>query len=371
VAIYHTTLRVLETLRPASAEARDGGAKRIALTTWETQPLPAAYKHTLAGYDAVIVPSDFCRSVIGDAYELEIVEDSGWSPIVERSGILEQNRLTTLDRGGPPIHVVPHCFDEAWWPLPEVRDRDEKDAFRFISIGAWGERKNMLGLLRAYLHAFTKVDQVQLALMIDKPDFDEIRSLVARSGRPPHLLPELHIPDYVSFTERELVELYVDADCYVTATRAEGWGLGEFGAAIMGKHIIAPMWGGQEDFLYNYGLHRSVPHQMTPCFGGESRNRLVERDGNTFQATTVSLPFGVDCKQMWGDPDLVAIADQMRSLYDDAMNADRDLIEPLSIDDLRKERAQLEARFGYKTVGPLMANTLREIAWHSKTFSTH
>jgi hypothetical protein len=335
VEIYHAPPRVLAALTQQRTVRDQAAPKRVAIMTWETTDLPGELGSMLGWFDAVITPSEFCAGVIGK----------------------DLNPRTSL-------HVVPHCFDELFWPAPDP-DWDGDRPYRFYSIGAWGERKNHLGVLRAYLHEFTKSDRVQLMLLIEGADFDEIRSVIARSGIPPAELPELNVPDVQDvghLDEAQLVELHIDGDCFVSATRGEGWGLGMFEAAILGKAVIAPRWGGQLDFLEHYRWYRPVHQQLTPCWGSETRERVVEQGGQHVQVSKISLPPGVNCKQLWGEPDLHTLAKQMRRAFIEAPQG-RSL-------DCVTERAALEARFGYKTVGPLMANLLRGISWQSNTHST-
>jgi len=296
--------------------------------------LPAEHAAALSAYDAVIVPSYFCADVINDARK-------AISPIVDAG----------------KVHVVPHCFDEDWWPHPAARTRRPDEKTRFLSIGTWGERKNMLGVLRAYLHEFTRADNVQLMLVISNPDLDEIRSVLARSGIPSSEWPEIHVPEPRELSEQDIVELHQSADAFVTATRGEGWGLGMFEAMILGKEVIAPMWGGHQDFLSGSALHRFVHGQLTPCFGGIQRGQVVETEHGLMQRAVVALPPGVDCKQHWYEPDLLTLASQMRTVYRRGYAHSQSLLD--------FERETLEARFGYRTVGPKLSNTLKEIAWGS------
>jgi len=327
VEIYHAAPRFLAALADDCEllwKNEQDGPCRIAMTTWETSPIPDVYAYGLAKYDGVIVPSEFVHDLIG-------------------------SHETTLTI---PM-IVPHCFDPDFWPAsPQAGEPTRNFPFRFYSIGAWGERKNMLGLLRAYLHAFTSVDAVQLMLIVDRGDLDEIRSLVARSGIAECDLPEIIVPDKI-LSEGELVELHACADCFVSVTRGEGWGLGLFEAAVMGRHVIAPLWGGQADFLDNYAYARSVPYQLTPCFGTETRERVLASGQQEVQISRVSRPPGVDCKQVWAEPDLVALATEMRAVYENSTQDEGTL---------RTERAALEARFSYQAVGKMLTQTLQEIA---------
>lgn len=337
VAIYHAPPRVLATV--LWPEQRP--TVRVAMTTWETTPLPWQYADVLGAFDATIVPSEFCRDVIAAA------ETNGF------------------DHPSIQIHVVPHCFDETFWPLV-TQSRDSHRPTRFYSIGVWGERKNHLGVIRAYLHEFTKADRVQLMLMIQSPDLDEIRSVIARAGLPAEQLPELHVPSEVQLSEDQLVELHAEGDCFVSAARGEGWGLGMFEAAIAGKNVISTSWGGQLEFLKFYANWLPIPHQLTPCFGSENRQRVEQHEGHHVQVSRVAIPPGVDCKQKWAEPDLVALGKAMRHVHE----MTRPPYNVAAINELRTGRAALEAQFGYKAIGPKLATLLRGLTWPSPMHST-
>lgn len=325
--VFHAPPRVLAALTTRYLQGLEEDitpvnpvAKRVAVVTWETNVLPTQFAQALGTFDAVIVPSQFCAGVIGADVRV-------------------------------PIHVVPHCFDEDFWPLQHGKIRSAERPYRFYSVGAWGERKNTLGLVRAYLHEFSKDDPVQMMIVSDGADVDVVRGVIAASGIAAEDLPELHVPSVSAehpLDEEQLVELHLDGDCFVSATRGEGWGLGMFEAAILGKTVIAPHYGGQIDFLADYAWYTPVGCQLTPCFAGLSR---------------AAGPRDVDAKQLWAEPDLRGLARAMRTAYQDSTRG-------RSLEAVNAERAALEARFGYKTVGPLMANLLRGIAWDSSKFST-
>lgn len=313
VAIYHTTPARLATM------PRSPALRHVALTTWETEPLPPEHAATLAQYDAVIVPSIFCKSLI-------------------RSEGLETK-----------THVVPHAFDPEVW-VPRLPDplAPRNDVFTFYSIGAWGERKNTLGLLKAYLHAFRKIDRVRLVLVVDKVNLVAIQSLIARSGIPRDELPGLVVPDH-RLSDDEIFNLHRDGNCFVTATRSEGFGLPIFEAVIMGKPVISPGWGGHREFLEGNPQWKHVWHFLTPVFPGEDELTI---EGN--QATLkVTLPRGANCKQVWAEPSLDRLAFAMRmAAYDYRQGA---------LSDNHDFRAWYERRYSYETIGEKLINTLKEI----------
>lgn len=310
--------------------------------------MPREYLHGLSSFDAIIVPSEFCADVIdGTLRDHPVIHDG--DPAPDEPSI-------------PDVKIVPHCFDPRFWVVPPAPRRDD-GIVRFYSIGAWGERKNMLGVLRAYLSEFDKSDSVHLHLQIAGCNFDELTMLIARGGlvldeRNPQV-PPLSVPDASELTEAQLVSLHADNDCFVSATRCEGWGLGLFEAAIMGRHIIAPLWGGQSDFLDDYGLADGVPHMLTPCFSGVGGKVEVEQNGKQWALAKLDVTPGMTCKQKWAEPDLCALAARMRYVYEMRKG---DIVVPfVTPQEALNERAELERKFSYAAVGPMFVNTLREI----------
>lgn len=348
--VHHAQPRLLAAMGPRPtwdalevplSSVGDGGlpCKRIALTTWETHQVPEAFVRPIdQGFHAVIVPSQFC----------------------ERSFVA----------GGAKskIHVVPHGFDPDFWKLPPL-EREPTQAYRFYTIGAWNGRKNPAGVLKAYLCAFTRGDPVLLALF-GQIDHNEVRQICAASGLPAEALPHIVCQDPGTLDESALYTAHALGDCYVSATRCEGWGLGLFEAACLGKTIISPLYGGQREFLEHWGEDgvdvddeiiypwcHSVDYQLTPCYGSEVRGEIARReDGTLVQKSTIAIPPGVNAKQLWAEPDLEDLAQRMfhtanHQGYRSATDAD----------ELVAFRKRFERRFGYAAVGADLATTFEEI----------
>jgi glycosyltransferase involved in cell wall biosynthesis len=300
VAIYHTMPVKLSEI------VRSPARRHVVYTAWETDPMPEKWCEALRAFDAVIVPSTFCAEIMG---------------------------LDTF--------TIPHSFDPGFWRLT---DAPKNDVFTFYSIGAWGERKNTLGLLRAYLHAFRKKDRTRLVLIVDKANFLAIQSLIARSLIPQDELPGLVIPDQ-RLTDEEILRLHQDSDCFVTATRGEGFGLPIFEAAIMGKPIIAPDWGAQVEFLEGSLQWHRVWHFKTPVFASEDEAVV---DGGRLQLK-ISLPHGANAGQVWAEPSLERLAFLMRFVKDEWSGDDHD------------RRDFYEERYSDAVIGQRFVHTLQEI----------
>lgn len=253
---------------------------KVAMTTWETQPLPLQWAEVLTKYDAVIVPSELTARILRDA--------------------------------GVNVFVVPHCFDPGFWQ--RAPEREVRNEYRFYTIGRWSERKNMGGLLKAFFHAFNQSDHVSLTILSHNADFAAIRSLIEQTGIPKSELPGLRVITKL-LTEQELLSIHRNGDCYVSATRGESWALGGFEAALMGNAVIMPNWGGQIDYLEDYLVGFLPDVMMTPVFLGPStieKKEVAPGKRMVIKKTPRTQEAGINCYQMWAEPDLMQLIEELR-----------------------------------------------------------
>jgi hypothetical protein len=151
-------------------------------------------------------------------------------------------------------------------------------------------------------------------------------------------------------SEAELLTIHNTSHCYVSAARGEAWGLGAFEAALLGNPVIMPGFGGQTDFLDTYAGWTKVPHFLTPAIGQDFQAALpFEVAGLRFKPMTAGVPMGLQADQHWAEPDLGFLQDAMRSVAAASYLQQRPY-----------QRAELERRFGYQTVGPQLVAALYE-----------
>jgi glycosyltransferase involved in cell wall biosynthesis len=210
------------------------GRRVIALTTWETDRLPSDWSPILDGVDALIVPSTFNR----DAFAT--------------SGVRT------------PVHVVPHAVrNRASGERPHL---PVGDRFVFYTIAPWSTRKAIEETITAYLDAFAGREDV--ALVVKTSEYDLKALLRARRREPhaptgkdvqpwwtlAHLLANRHAPPLVHLIAAnvslgEIDGIHERGDCFVSLTRAEGFGLNVFDAALARNPVIVTGWGGHLDYL--------------------------------------------------------------------------------------------------------------------------
>ena len=202
----------------------------ILYTTVEASTIPVQFIDACDDYDEIWVASDFCKDVF-------------------------------LSHGlRKSIHVVPNSVDNRLYcenvkPItvkPNLRD------FIFISVLSWNYRKGYDILLKAYLSAFSRDDNVSL-LLVSPYQYDnhgqrsflvdaEIKEMIKQyGGSSPAHISRCGNP----IEEHDMPRLYAACDCFVLPSRGEGFGLPYMEASLCGLPIIATNYSGQRMFL-NY-----------------------------------------------------------------------------------------------------------------------
>ena len=206
------------------------GKVNIGLTVWETTKIPKFWVQCCNTMDGIIVPCEWNKQVF------------------EESGV----RV--------PIKVVPHVVDIPNLDgIKEFRPADvPEDAYIFYNISQLTERKGIFETLKAYWHAFSKDDKVAFVLKVYRSNYseEEVKAVVDIIKRIKHSMPmppEIgHAPVYL-ITEMlsydEIMGLHKACDCFVSLNKAEGFGLPEAEAAVVGNPIITTGFGGVKQFL--------------------------------------------------------------------------------------------------------------------------
>lgn len=202
--------------------------KRLVLhTVWETDRLPPHWRFFLELADLVIVPSTWNQQVF------------------ERAGL----RV--------PVAVLPHIALPSPAPTGPPPIKIRGDDFVFLAVEAWTARKNLECLIRCYLDTFTADDPVCLVLKTGARDFTQrtlwrqsrsTAACIRRLRREYRHAARVQLVSGV-WGEDDLRRLYARADCYVSLSHGEGWGLGAFDAAAHGKPVITTAFGGPLDYL--------------------------------------------------------------------------------------------------------------------------
>ena len=145
-------------------------------------------------------------------------------------------------------------------PLPKKYfGLDERFLFFFMfDISSVMERKNPLGLFRAFRRAFPK-GEAQLVVKATRGEsFPEDTATLRKAAEKAEVtLIERLLP------RDEVMGLMAACDCYVSLHRSEGVGLTMAEAMLMGKPVVATGYSGNLDFM-NDDVSLLVDHRMVP-----------------------------------------------------------------------------------------------------------
>jgi len=272
------------------------------------------------------IPADMAADMDGDF-------DQWWFPC-------ERNVGSVGDR--LPAQLVPHAFDDIARACADADlQRSTNETFTFYYVGAWNNRKNPEGLIRAYTRAFSRKDPVRLILRCHEASLEQFVLAVAATGIPQSDQPVMMFrPDRA--TDAELVELHRRADCFVTASRGEAWNFGAFDAMAARRHIITTDHLGSEEFLYGSSATRVVS-RLAPA--GADATLTAPNQNATAVPVRVFRTHGYTTRSLWREPDLLALSGAMRMVYD---NRVRHLYGGFDLSDV----------YSYESVGELARKLL-------------
>ena len=191
-----------------------------------------------------------------------------------------------------PVRVMPLGVDVDYYN-PGITGFRPSRRFTFLSVFEWGERKAPELLLRAFAEEFKQSEDALLLLSVFNRDPQvDVEAEVARLDLPPSAPIVLLVNP--EFADYQMGALYRSADCFVSPTRGEGWGMTVLEAMACGLPAIATAWSGIADFL-----HDGVGYPL----------------GSTLVPARARCPYyeGFD----WAEPDFEHLRFLMREVYDD------------------------------------------------------
>ena len=201
---------------------RNYGKKLILYTMIEAESIPKSWEVGCNLCDAIITPSSHSTRVFSNC----------------------QQR---------PVYTSPLGIDE-FYCVP--KKREFREPFHFVMSGSLTERKNVSTLYSAFKKRFSGNKNVKLTLRYAfKPDID-ITSTENIS---------VVVEDY---TKEKVLDLYLDANCFVYPSGGEGYGLPIIEAVATGCPVIATRYSAMCDYiddlsmisLDNIKLTKAIPY---------------------------------------------------------------------------------------------------------------
>jgi len=146
----------------------------------------------------------------------------------------------------------------------EVYSKDENapknpEGFKFLTVSRWTYRKGFDVLLKAFLRAFNKKEDVSLCLIarhaacsLEQRFYDAVKEQLGKyieefateDSPPVYLCMDINKQD-------NMPSIYSQHDCYVSTSRGEGLSLPPMEASLMGLPCICPNHTGFSDYISN------------------------------------------------------------------------------------------------------------------------
>ena len=332
-AMPHQAIEFMKTFEGRLEPQALGEFCPVCVTTWETSRISFTLARELERwFECIITPSRSSRAALG------VCGPVSW------------------------IRVVPHAIDVDFWINRERANELRKEKpYSFYTIGAWGERKNIEGLLKAYLTCFIAEDDVVLRILCPNMDTLCIPAIKQASNL------DGYFPAVEASSERVSMEtlrwFHEENDCYISLSRGEAWGLGAFEAMALGNPVILSDVGGHKDFMETgntvpAGRLAKIPGSMTPVIPMAQEVGGVSKVGGQHYRTRSVVsqsPVGVNGRQMWFEPDLEEAQRAMINAY--KCRAGRLLSGNGGVDQLRADMAN---RYSYRAVGEAFLEALED-----------
>lgn len=229
--------------------------RSVGFATFETFEPPEHWVEILNSNDAVICPSKFNEKIFRHA------------------GVIK------------PIFHIPHCIDTDIFN-PSVESIKEHPEFTFLYFGTWKKRKGWPQLIEAFLKEFDKNDNVRLVIKTDRltmaqRGIDEIRNSIGLKKEYAPISFETRV-----LTEDEIPLLIKKADCFVSPTLGEGFGIPGMQAMALGVPVVITNYSGCQDYANSETATLIEPRgfialkemDKIPQFNSKSWGHIVAED---------------------------------------------------------------------------------------------
>lgn len=275
------------------AREHPAGPWKIQCASCETTLLPAGWAREFDRMHEIWVPSSFCRDVM------------------RASGVKI------------PVTVIPICIDARRFRPRKLNRMIVPDhLYCFMSVSGFREQKGMDVLLKAYLSEFSRVDHVilvvKLCRLTEDPGGGTEHRAAAFIGKAKEKIGKKSYAPIMCYYDPIPAGEYPDflniCDCYVCASRGEGFCLPAMESMHLGKSIIATAFGGQREYLTDENSwliefvmkdahSRFIPYHRQGQWAEPSvehlRHLMRTVYEKRYEADRKALKAGLDARTLW------------------------------------------------------------------------
>ncbi len=291
--------------------------------------------------------------------------DAIFTSCVQAEAAIKNSRVSK------PTYVLPYPVDlnSYNFDVEELPVKEFKNKCVFYTIAELSQRKNMSGLILAYLSAFSYRDDVVLFIKTYKNGvkgqqvtselhnlINEIKARAKLSGQDRY--PQIIIAgDY--WDDNRLQSLHQSSDVFCSTAKGESWCLPAIDAMAFGNPVIASKWGSFPGIM-SKNLAFEDGSQTFCVPGGNKHDEFLSDCGWLIDGHLVPV-FGQEgfkdlytARESWFSVDTFKFADAMNEAYKLWQNNKlKNFIDPC--------KRNLE-RFSYKNIGNQMKEVLKNIA---------
>lgn len=276
----------------------------INYTMFEADRIPQRWVDCSRNHDLIVVPLESSQRVwvVSGVEESKVVV----CPLGADSSIFRRNMEPS-----PSVNFLETLSSASGKRLADC-------SIRFLNVSAAGARKNLSGLLRAWIVATTSGDNAGLILKGSFPSSDarnhfweQIRELQRTLGKtlldaaPLFWLDEALAPE-------EMPQVYRGATHYISASHGEGFDLPMLEAAFCGLQLIAPRHSSYACYL-NDKIAHLLPAELIPVNTGDDSTLLEYFAGSN-----------------WWQPDHDALCRTIRGIIDGTVEPKNSAYDSLS-----------------------------------------